>query len=728
MIATPPIGKRIVLVGAGHAHVEVLRAFGMQPEPGVGLTLVAKEVEAAYSGMLPGWAAGHYTFDRCHIDADRLAQFAGARLIHGEAVGIDRANRRLLLRDRPPLLYDVLSLDIGITPDLSGIDGAAEHAITVKPVSSFTRRWRELLVRADEPDGPRRFVMIGAGAAGFELVLALHHRLVGARAVTATNTGSFDFTLIGSGSLLATLNGRARATARQALQRVGVTLIEHDAVVAVTASDVVLASGRRIPADAALLTTKAAAPGWLTEAGLSPDASGFVAVRPTLQVPFDDEIFAAGDCADVIGHSREKAGVFAVRQGPWLTDNLRRRARGEPALPHEPQKQYLTLLSLGAKSAIAARGPFSVAGDGVWHWKDRIDQAFMDRYADLPMWGASDPASDAEMRCGGCAAKIGPHVLQRALDRLDGAPTSPRDDAAVIDDGGPTLRLETIDFFRAFWPEPYVFGHIAAEHALSDVYAMGGQPERALAIAVLPHAGPRQSEDDLFQLMAGARATFARAGVTLVGGHTSEGAELGAGFFVSGSVARDRLLAKGGLQTGDVLVLTKPLGTGILFAGWMRRLTCARDIAAALAGMRQSNRDAARILASNSARAMTDVTGFGLAGHLLEMLKASGRAARIELTQVRRYSGVDALLADGIRSTLLSQNLALAGDIGGRMVSDEALGLLLDPQTSGGLLAGLPAECAATAMAALAAAGVEASIVGAVVDAAGASRPLIEVD
>ena len=733
MIGSVPIRKRIVLIGGGHTHVLVLRAFGMQPEPGVGLTLIAKELDAPYSGMLPGWVAGHYTQDQCTIDVVRLARFADARLVHGEAIGVDRAKRQVLVRGRPPIGYDILSIDTGITPLLDGIEGAEEFALSVKPVSTFGPRWKDLARRAVSSQGPRRFVVIGTGAAGFELVLAIRHRLLVEAPKVGIDAREYGFTLIGSGDLLPTLNATARARARRALVDARIELIEDDAAVAVEKSCVRLASGRVVPADAALITTKAAAPEWLRQTDLTCDARGFVAVRATLQMRGDDDVFAVGDCASVIEHPREKAGVFAVRQGPPLVRNLRLRARNEPAVPFQPQKQWLALLSLGDKSAIAARGPFAISGDWVWTWKDIIDRRFMALFERLPAMSDIDAKGDADasMRCGGCAAKLGPAILQGALDRLDeGRPRAPgpRDDAAIIDDGGAMLRLETADFFRAFWPEPYVFGEIAAEHAMSDIYAMGGVPERALAIAVLPYAGSRQSGDDLFQLMAGARAAFDRAGVTLVGGHSSEGAELGAGFFVSGGVPRDRLLRKSGLRVGDALILTKPLGAGILFAGWMRRLARASDIVAALAGMRLSNGIAARIFSAQGVGAMTDVTGFGLAGHLAEMLEASGVAATIALDRCRRYPGTDELIAKGVRSTLLSENMAFASRVGGKGANDAALALLFDPQTSGGLIAGIDADKAEGVVQLLIDAGVQATLIGHVVAAAAAPSPLIVID
>ncbi len=726
MKSTIPIAKRIVLIGGGHAHVTVLRAFGMTPEPGVAITLIAKELDAPYSGMLPGFVAGHYTLDDCHIDLVRLAHSCDARLIHGEAVGVDRRQRRVMIQGRPALGYDVLSIDTGITPQFGDIDGASEHAIAVKPVSTFAPRWEALYARAMRPDGPRRIVVVGTGAAGFELVLAIRHRLRADAARHGIDAASFHFALIGSGGVLPTHNARARSLGLAALRDRSVEVIERDAAVHIAPREITLSSGRRIAADAVLVTTKAAPPVWFADTDLPRNAQGFLAVRPSLQLLDDEDVFAVGDCAAVVEYPREKAGVFAVRQGPPLAENLRRRARDAAAKPFHPQRQFLTLLSLGDRSAIAARGTFAAAGQWAWIWKDRIDRTFMDRFNVMPTMAISEADADASdaMRCGGCAAKIGPLTLARALDRL-GSPLvplavkdqSPGDDAAVLDLGAASgeLRLETVDFFRAIWPEPYVMGEIAAAHALSDVFAKGGVPDHVLAVAVLPYAAPRQSEDDLYQLMAGARAVFDAEGVALVGGHSGEGQEMSIGFFVSGRVARDDLVPKRGLRAGDVLIVTKPLGTGIVFAAWMRGKARAREIAAALGSMRRTNAAAASILRAHGVSAATDVTGFGLAGHLIEMLEASGVGARIDWARCPLLPGVAALAEAGIGSTLLPENLALAAKVAGVGRSDPRLAILFDPQTSGGLIAGIPAAQAEACLAALAACGLTAAAIGDVV-------------
>src|SRR5437899_2591702 len=145
-----PIAQDLVLVGGGHAHVHVLKRFGMRPAAGVRLTLITRDVETPYSGMLPGYVAGLYRFEDCHIDLVRLARFAGARLIHDEATGLDRAGLHVACRFHPPIRYDVVSLDIGSTPRLEDVPGAAEHTVSVKPIDRFARRWEALLARAQD--------------------------------------------------------------------------------------------------------------------------------------------------------------------------------------------------------------------------------------------------------------------------------------------------------------------------------------------------------------------------------------------------------------------------------------------------------------------------------------------------------------------------------------------------------------------------------------------------
>lgn len=721
----PAVRNDIVLIGGGHAHVHVLKAFAMQSELGVRLTLITRDLATPYSGMMPGVVAGIYGEAEAHIDLVRLAAVTHTRLIHAEAIGLDRMAKRVHLRDRPPIAYDLLSIDVGITPALNHIASAVEYGIAVKPIGSFLTKLKALLVHCRAADGPRRIAVIGGGAGGVELLLSVRERLLAEARADGRDAAAFSFSLVTADTILPTHHEHVRNAFRRILALRGTALYEHSAAKAVDAAGITLESGEYIWAEAVLVTTGASAPSWFGGTGLATDDDGFLLARQTLQIDNDPDVFGAGDCITLAGTPREKAGVFAVRAGPPLARNLRRRVRGEKLKDWRPQRRHLALISTGERYAIASRGWLKMEGNWVWSWKDWIDRRWMRMYQDVAAMQARMSARSSsrntidDMRCGGCAAKVGPEPLARALARL--APPLTEDVVVGIgmpDDAAVTLPprtgflLQTVDFFRAFIDDPYVFGEIAANHALNDVFAMGGEPRHALAIAVVPAGSSAKVEESLFQLLAGARACLDRDNVALVGGHSSEGAELALGFSITGEVSAEHMTRKGGLSPGDALVLTRPLGTGVLFAAAMRGLAGAESTAVALAEMRRSNRIASEILRRYQAKATTDVTGFGLVGHLGEMLAASGADAELDLAKVPLYPGALVLAQAGVASTLLPANLAQLGILRDD-IDEPAKALLFDPQTSGGLLAGIASDRAADCVAELRAAGyLTAAVIG----------------
>ncbi len=712
-----PVVKDVVLVGAGHAHVAVLRAFGMRPVPGVRLTLITREVDTPYSGMLPGHVAGLYDEDDILIDTGPLARVAGARRYQDEAVGLDLAARLVVCRDRPPVPYDILSLDIGSRPNTGGVPGAAEHALPVKPIDGFLPRFAALRSRVLEGRA-RHVLQVGAGAGGVELLLAAERRLRQDLAAAGGDPAALRFTLLAAGEdVLAGFPARFRARFRAVLAARGIAVETGARVAAVEAGGVTLADGRRIAADEVLWTTQAAPAAWLAGTGLALDERGFLRVDAALRATGREEVFAAGDTVAFDPRPIPRSGVYAVRAGPVLAANIRATLTGERLRPYRPQRDALYLVSTGGRHAIGTRNGLVVEGDWVWRWKDRIDRRFMRHFRDLP--DMADKAAlrgipAIAMRCGGCGAKVGATVLSRAIGRIEPFPRpevlvglAAPDDAAVVDTGGPRLSVQTVDHFRAILDDPWRFGMIAANHALGDVYAMGGEPQTALAIATLPDGPEAKVEAELSAMMAGANAILREAGCALVGGHTGEGAELALGFAVHGLVARDAVLRKGGLRPGDALVLTKPVGTGTLLAADMRGLARARWVQAAIRHMCVSNRRAAEVLGAHGVGAATDVTGFGLLGHLVEMTRASGVDARLMMDRIPVLDGARESIARGVFSSLQPQNLRLR-----RAVRDldraQALPgwpLLFDPQTAGGLLAGVPAERAEACVSALHAAG-----------------------
>ena len=768
MQAPAPILRDIVLIGGGHSHVGVLRRLAMRPVPGVRVTLICSDTDTPYSGMLPGYVAGHYRYDDVHIDLRRLAQFAGARYLHDTVVGIDRAARTVCCRDTPPQPYDVASINIGSTPRIDQVPGAAEHAVPVKPIRQFNQRWLALLerVRALAAISPRpvTLAVVGGGAGGVEMVLAMQYRLQREVQALGRDPAQVQFHLFHSGArLLDTHNRIVQGLYRRTLHARGVHLHLNARVRHLGANRLLASNGLALEVDEVLWVTQAAGAAWLGDTGLALDAHGFIQVNDCLQTVTDPLLFAAGDVASMMSRPLEKAGVFAVRMGLPLADNLVRAVHGQALVPYRPQRHWLSLISTGDRAAVASRGPVGFSGRWVWRWKDHIDRSFMRRFQDLrPMAGASGASigmtlalsdteaeqaralSDVAMRCGGCGAKVGSSVLARALRQLQPVTRADvvlgldaADDAAVLQVPPGKRLVHTVDVFRAFIDDPYRFGQIAANHALGDIYAMGAEPQSASAIVTLPPGIESKTEVLLTQLMAGAVAVLNAAGCALVGGHTGEGQELALGFAVNGLIdapavsaadgargadTTSPVLRKGGMVAGDVLILTKPLGTGILLAAHARLLARGRWIDAALDAMAVSSRNAAQVLRQHAARACTDVTGFGLLGHLLEMARASGTDAELHMSALPLLDGAEAMAAAGVVSSLQPANLQSRHALRNpeAFVQAARYPLLFDPQTAGGLLASVPAARAEDCVAALRAAGYAlASCIGHVVPRSG---------
>jgi selenide,water dikinase len=710
--ATPPV-RDLVLLGGGHSHIQVLKAFGMRPMAGVRLTLVCREVLTPYSGMLPGHVAGYYDRRATHIDLGPLTRFAGARLIVDEAVELDPVAGRIELRERPQLRFDVLSINTGAVPGQSVAWGTP-----VKPIGRFLPQWDA--VRAAAQPG-EIVAVVGGGAGGVELALAMRAALPRTIAVRVVTD-----------DLLPETGAKLRARASRALARAGVELCERFHVVAARPGEVLAGDGRAMRVDHLFWVTRVIAPAWPRAAGLATDAEGFVLVDRHLRSVSHPRVFAAGDVAALDGRPRPKAGVFAVRAGPVLAENLRRVFRGERLQAFRPQRRYLALIGTGDGRALASRGAWSAEGAWAWRWKDWIDRRFMQRFTELPdqaAMNASAPRREAELppplarelpdgeRCGGCAAKLGAEPLGRVLARLPDqsradVPVGIGDDAAVLVVPGGRMLL-TVDGFRSLVDDPWRFGRIVAHHSLNDVLAMGGRPTAALAMATIPLMAEAMMEEDLYGLLRGAVEVLNAHGVALIGGHSTEGAELSLALTVTG-VEGNRLFGKAGLRPGDRLVLTKPLGTGTLLAGFMRGRARSDDVELAVRSMDTSNAPALAVLERFAVSALTDVTGFGLLGHLSEMLRASATGARVDAAALPALPGALELLAAGVTSSLHRTNLSsVAGFAVADGVTPARLALLVDPQTSGGLLAGVPAAAAAGCVLALVEAGYpDACVIG----------------
>lgn len=587
MMDSTPVIKDLVLIGGGHAHVHVLKMLGMKPIPGVRVSLITNQIETPYSGMLPGHIAGVYSKEECHIDLGKLSSFSGTRMIVAEACGIDTKLKQITCKDgRPPISYDICSIDIGISPTpIPTTDSLKDYVTPVKPISQFSNKWDQILTRIyNMPDNELvRLAIVGGGGGGVELCFAMHQRLTTEMHNLGKDIKQLEISLYAKGStLMSQHNKEVQSIIMRILLEKQINVVFNAEVVQLRSnispeglkvSELLTADGKAYRFDEAICCTNARAQSWLLDSDLETTNEGFVCVQPTLESVNCPDVFACGDACHLVDNPRPKAGVFAVRAGPPLLANLRRRLQGESLEPWIPQELFLGIISTGFGYAVSSKGPTAIEGKHQWTLKDNIDREWMLGYQQLPdkttmvidptlvatnalilqklIDSIADTAGNilnhSKMRCGGCGSKIGSQTLSRALGKVSQTAASSSsfegrtqlgafrsevvtgvgDDAALLTSPEPPmLSVQTIDYFRSFISDPYFFGKIAANHALSDLHAMNGDAISALALCVLPFGLEEKVENDLIQLIAGACSVLKEENCALVGGHSSEGSEM----------------------------------------------------------------------------------------------------------------------------------------------------------------------------------------------------------
>ncbi|MEM9927365.1 MAG: selenide, water dikinase SelD [Cyanobacteria bacterium P01_D01_bin.50] len=734
--------KDLVLIGGGHSHVIALKMLGMNPLPGVRVTLITDSSDTPYSGMLPGHIAGFYTRDDCHIDLRKLANFARAQLYIDSVTNIDLEKNQVICANRSFVSFDLLSIDIGSTPTTISVPGATEYAIPAKPVGKLLQSWYGLIETVKQ--NPRKALnigIVGGGAGGVELALSMQGNL-------QQYNSNLEVHLFGRDNQLMPLSNPLVGNLLQGIiiQRdiklhLGETVCKVAPHEDIERFNVISESGLKIECDYIFWVTQASAPQWLKATGIRTDERGFILVNDNLQSLSHPQVFAAGDIATMENHPRAKAGVFAVRQGKPLFDNLCRSSSGKILKSYKPQKDYLSLIGTGDSMAIATRGWLTLPPNKLlWHWKDRIDRKFMQRFRDLPEMGMESRVDHNQeriqnsttsnlIRCTGCGSKVGGNVLERVLGRIEKEQSFEKrediviglryaDDAAVVKVPTGKVMVQSIDYFTSLINDPYIFAQIAVNHCLSDIFAMGAIPTSALALATIPYGKTSAVEETLFQLLSGAVKALNQARVSLIGGHTIEGSQLAFGLSCNGLAEEEHLLRKGGMSVDEVLILTKSLGTGTLFAAEMRRQVKCYWIDQAIKSMLLSNQAAAECFLEYGATACTDITGFGLLGHLLEMVKALSVGVELRLNHIPILDGARETVAKGILSSLYPENLKASSYIinSQEFTSQLNYPLLFDPQTSGGLLATVSREKADDCLKSLKELGYsEARIIGRVV-------------
>eukprot|EP01038_Epipyxis_sp_PR26KG_P006975 gene6975-9535_t len=601
--------KDIVLIGGGHTHLHVIKMFGMYPMQNVRVTLITNEIFTPYSGMIPGYIAGYYSFEECHIDLLKLCSFSNVQFINAKVNGLDTMTKLIYCDDgRPPISYDVLSINIGITPKaLSNAfhdQDNGEHITPVKPISGFSFRWKVMLNRVIEEISsiehntysamqsvkPFIIAIVGGGGGGVELSFSMTARLRKELQKANLNENMVKIIVVGkSSTVMPTHSSIVQELVAKVLLSFKIDIHLNSNVIGVdydtlsnqhyfiTSNDDVNDSNKRIPFDYAIWCTQAIGQEWLSSSGLSCTDDHFVSILPTLQSVSHPNVFACGDICNNIKYPRPKAGVFAVRAGPILYNNIKKYLINQELEEWIPQEEFLGLIGTGNGYAIATKGGIGIMSKELWKLKDKIDRDFMRKYQEFPEMSMnsshmmvsnslSDVAkamgnndiiamlSENKMRCGGCGSKVGSQILTRVLNRIKSLQnqkneyiiTQSGDDAALVKaPSHPFQLVHTIDYFRSSCSDLFLLGQISANHALSDIFAMNATPVSALSLCVLPYGLEEKTEESLVQILAGTLRVLNDVNCSLIGGHTSEGAEIAIGLSVNGIVHPDKVLHKG---------------------------------------------------------------------------------------------------------------------------------------------------------------------------------------
>ena len=642
----------LLLAGGGHSHALVLKHWAMCPRrrPSRSIVLLNRHSTALYSGMVPGLIAGIHRREELAINLRRLCDSAGVAFVRAEITGLDPTRQLLRLQGRPPLRYGLLSLDVGaVTANPSDRDG-----VPIKPLELALQ-----FLEQQNPHDQRPFRVVGAGAAGLEVVLALRRRWPQRPLELQAHPGR--------------ISGPIRAS----LIRAGISLVEDAGISPSTP----------------LLCTGVTAPHWLGESGLPVNREGRLLTDACLQVKDHPGLFASGDCALISSDPRPASGVWAVRAASPLARNLEAACRDDRLWPWRPQRQALQLIGNQAFTAWGQYGRWSLGPSrNIWQLKQWIDQRFMAGFARPASMKPSQP-----MACRGCAAKLPAQPLTAALKQVGLGGLA--EDASLL--GGEPPRLQSIDGFPALLSDPWLNGRITALHACSDLWACGAEVTSAMTVVTLPMAEPETQQELLFQTLDGIQSVLKEQGAQLIGGHTLEArsaapAPMSLGLQVSLSVngSSRNPWPKGGIQVGDALLLSRPLGNGVLFAAAMAAAGSPAHLDAVLTVMGQSQHGLVDQLQAHGAEihACTDITGFGLLGHLGEMLQGS-TPLRVKLSAARIpvFEGVLSLLEEGYASSLAPANREAWHWLDGpvqlnRTPSRAMLELLVDPQTCGPLI------------------------------------------
>jgi len=695
-----PITNDLVLIGGGHSHLSVLMKLSKRPINGNRITLITNEIDTPYSGMIPGYIEGIYSWRDSHIDLYRLCLKLNVRFIHAEVERVSAHEKEIYFKDRPKIKFDVLSINTGIQSNNREIKGAAKYCLPVKPISKLTNNFLNKITNF------KSIAFIGGGAGSVELALAIKKRFLNINQ-------DIKITIItGKRGLLSTFPQKTKLTSLKTLEKFKIDIIEYKRVLEVKPKQIILSDKSMLKIDKAILSTNSMTPKWLAKSDILLTKDNYILVNKSFQTNYK-YVFASGDVIDFNNQNLKKAGVFAVRSGKPLAINIRKFILGKKLVEYKFNKNYLALIGTSKRSAIATKYNLTFNSRFFFYLKKYIDQNFIKKFSDFRIRKKftldalktdvlnnfvkhKEKITDENdiMQCKGCAAKVPLNALKQALPK-DIVSTS---EDAVRVPGHPEL-YQTVDMISSIITDPFLLGKIAANHSISDMVSVNSKITSAMMILQLPLSKTEINSRDLEQVLLGAKEIFKTIDCPLIGGHTMIGKDKDPiiGFSILGQKQKKIKIMKNRrkIKTKDLLILTEKIGSGLIFAGINNYLIDSHFQIDVIKQMIKGNLNFGKISNQLNILSMTDITGFGLANHLLNLIKRDNSKTGLTIypNKIPLFQGVNECLNKDIKSSLFKSNYDIAQkDIIYKRDKSKLDNILYDPQTVGGIAFIIPQE------------------------------------
>ena len=695
-----PITNDLVLIGGGHSHLSVLMKLSKKPINGNRITLITNEIDTPYSGMIPGYIEGIYSWRDSHIDLYRLCLKLNVRFIHAEVERVSAHEKEIYFKDRPKIKFDVLSINTGIQSNNREIKGAAKYCLPVKPISKLANNFLNKITNF------KSIAFIGGGAGSVELALAIKKRFLNINQ-------DIKITIItGKRGLLSTFPQKTKLTSLKTLEKFKIDIIEYKRVLEVKPKQIILSDKSMLKIDKAILSTNSMTPKWLAKSDILLTKDNYILVNKSFQTNYK-YVFASGDVIDFNNQNLKKAGVFAVRSGKPLAINIRKFILGKKLVEYKFNKNYLALIGTSKRSAIATKYNLTFNSRFFFYLKKYIDQNFIKKFSDFKIRKKftlealktdvlnifvkhKEKITDKNdiMQCKGCAAKVPLNALKQALPK-DIVSTS---EDAVSVPGQPEL-YQTVDMISSIITDPFLLGKIAANHSISDMVSVNSKITSAMMILQLPLSKTEINSRDLEQVLLGANEIFKTIDCPLIGGHTMIGKDKDPiiGFSILGQKQKKIKIVKNRrkIKTKDLLILTEKIGSGLIFAGINNYLIDSHFQTDVIKQMIKGNLNFGKISNHLNILSMTDITGFGLANHLLNLIKRDNSKTGLTIypNKIPLFEGVNECLNKDIKSSLFKSNYDIAQkDMIYKRDKSKLDNILYDPQTVGGIAFIIPQE------------------------------------